>query len=187
MAKDIKSALKKAQGVWEDSEAAENAGRKKTKPGEYQCKIKSMEVEFAKSSKRLQVKTIFEVVSPEKYEGEEIWRFDGLTESGTPYFKAMARTLGLEVPEDLESLPDALEEFTDDFDSLVEVSVSTKDDFTNVFVNGLVDGESDDDDDDDDKKKKKKKDDDDNDDDNDDDDDDDDKKKKKKDKKKKKR
>lgn len=145
----IKKALDKMQGVWEDAEAAETGSKKKVKDGEYTCKIKSMNVELSKGSKRLQVKTIFEVVTPEKHEGEEIYRFDGLTEQGTPYFKAFCRTIGFEFPEKLKNLDDELQEFVENFEGEVEVTVSTKDEFTNVYVNGLVDGESDSDDDDD--------------------------------------
>jgi len=99
-----------------------------------------MEVELSKKQ-NLQVKTIYEVVEPEKYEGEEIWKFNGLNEQGIPYFKADAQKLGLNCPDKLQDLSDAIEEFVNDFDGLVEITVATKDEYQNVYVNGL-DGDS---------------------------------------------
>ena len=70
---DIKKKLKKLQDEYEGAEAAEPSSFKGMKDGDYVCKIKSMEVEEAKSSGRLQVKVVYEVVEPEKHEGVEIW------------------------------------------------------------------------------------------------------------------
>ena len=149
--------LEKAQDTWEESEPAET-GKGKVKPGEYVCKLKSMEVELAKSSGRLQVKTVLEVVEPEKYEGREIRRYDGLDETGIPYFKALCQKLGIEFPDKLKNLPDTLEEFVDDFDKTIEVYVVKVGDRTNTYINDVSgdedeDDDSKDDDDDDDKDK----------------------------------
>jgi len=135
MAKSIKKVLEGLQDDWKDAEVAE--GKKKVPDQEYVAKIQSMEVELSKNSGRPQVKTVFEIVEPEKYEGETVFRFDGLTEQGMPYFKGMAATLGIELPSKIKLLQTALTEFTDEFDGLVEITVSTKDGFTNVFVNGI--------------------------------------------------
>ena len=169
MAKSISKVLAGLQGEWDETET-----RKKLE-GDFVASIKSMEVELSKNSGRPQVKTVFEIVEPEKYEGETIFRFDGLTEQGMPYLKAMADTIGMELPSKLKDLPDTIAEF--ETDSLFEITIATKNDFTNVYVNG-VSGEDDNDDSDDDNDSNDDNDDDDDDtdvdDDNDDDDDDDD-------------
>ena len=167
MAKSISKVLAGLQDEWKEAEAAE--GRKKLE-GDFVASIKSMEVELSKNSGRPQVKTVFEIVEPEKYEGETVFRFDGLTEQGMPYLKAFADTIGMELPSKLKDLPDTIAEF--ETDSLFDITVATKNDFTNVYVNGVSgeEGEDDSDDDDDDSSS----DDDDDDDNNSDDDSDDD-------------
>jgi hypothetical protein len=186
---DIKKKLKKLQGDWEEAEAAEG-GRKRFKDGDYTGKLKSMEIGESKGSGRTQLVTAFEVVEPEKYEGEEIRMFNGIDDKGMPYLKLLCNQFGIEMPDDLVDLPDVVSEFADDFDGTVEIALVTKDGYQNVYVNevsGVDSDDDDDDDDDDDKKKKGKKDkkkdkkkkkgddddDDDDDDDNNDDDDDD--------------
>jgi FAD/FMN-containing dehydrogenase len=141
MAKSVDKELEKAQELYESTDAAEDTGGKKYKDGEYVCKLTSMEIELAKSSGRLQVKGIFEAVEPEKYEGVEIWKFWGLDEQGMPYFKLAANKLGMDLPSKTSKLPKYLEEFVSDFESLVDVTVATKDGRSNVYVNGIHEGE----------------------------------------------
>ena len=193
---DIKKKLKKLQGDWEESEAAEG-GRKRFKDGDFTVKLKSMEIGESKASGRVQLVTTFEVVEPEKYEGEEIRMYNGIDDKGMPYLKLLCNQFGIEIPDDLADLPGVVEEFAEDFDGTVEIALVTKDGYQNTYVNEVegVEGDDDDDDDDDDKKKKKSKDkkkdkkkpkdndddeDDDDDEDEDEDEDEDDKKKKKK-------
>lgn len=176
---NIQKQLKKLQGDWEEAEAAEG-GRKRFKDGDYVGKLNGMEVGEAKSSGRLQLVTTFEIVEPEKYEGQEHRMFNGIDDKGMPYLKLLCNQFGIDMPDDLADLPDVVKEFADDFDGTVEFALVTKDGYQNTYVNEVNDGSDDDDDDDDEKKKSKKKDkkkkdeDDDDDDDNDDSDDDDD-------------
>ena len=152
---DIKKKLKKLQGDWEEAEVAEG-GRKRFKDGDYTVKLKSMEIGESKGSGRTQLVTAFEVVEPEKYEGEEIRMFNGIDDKGMPYLKLLCNQFGMEMPDDLVDLPDTVSEFADDFDGTVEIALVTKDGYQNVYVNEVSGVDDDDDDDDDDDKKKKK-------------------------------
>ena len=95
---DIKKKLKKLQGDWEESEAAEG-GRKRFKDGDFTVKLKSMEIGESKASGRVQLVTTFEVVEPEKYEGEEIRMYNGIDDKGMPYLKLLCNQFGIEIPD----------------------------------------------------------------------------------------
>jgi len=169
---DIKKKLKKLQGDWEESEAAEG-GRKRFKDDNFTVKLKAMEVGESKSSGRTQLVTTFEVIEPEKHEGEEIRMFNGIDDKGMPYLKLLCNQFGIEMPDDLVDLPDTVSEFAEGFEGTIELALVTKDGYQNTYVNEVNDGISTD------KPKKNKTDDDGDDDDGDgddgDDDDDDDK------------
>ena len=171
---DIKKKLEKLQGDWEESEAAEG-GRKRFKDGDFTVKLKAMEVGESKSSGRTQLVTTFEVIEPEKHEGEEIRMFNGIDDKGMPYLKLLCNQFGIEMPDDLVDLPDTVSEFAEGFEGTIELALVTKDGYQNTYVNEVNDGISTD------KPKKNKTDDDGDDDDGDgdgddgDDDDDDDK------------
>lgn len=206
---DVSKDLKKMSKVWTKTEAKQGGGGNRLPDGEYKLKLVSMEVTKSKKG-RLQVATKFKVRKPKDLKGKETMTFHGLeNENNVAYFKGFCEVFGIELPDDMEELPEALEAFVNECEDDLTVKFKTN---TGGYQNMTIlavgenevetatsedsdddsdsDSDSDDDDDDDDddkkKKKKKKKDDDDDDDDSDssdDDDDDDDKKKKKKKKK----
>jgi len=207
---DVSKELSKLSKVWSKTEAKQGGGGgNRPEDGEKELELVSMKV--AKSKKgRLQVASLFKIRKPKNEKGKEYMTFRGLeNENNIAYFKGFAEVIGLELPDDMEDLPEAIESFVDEFEDRLTVKLKTKGEYQNMTVlavgdNKVADNDDsgsddsgsdddddsdsnsgDDDDDDDDKKKKKKKDDD--DDDNQDDPDDDDKEEKKKKKKKKKK
>lgn len=189
---EVSRELKKLGKTWQKTEAKQGGGGRQTEDGEYVLKLLSMEVGKSKNG-RLQVASKYKIRKPKDMKGKETMTFHGLeNENNIAYFKGFAEVIGLELPDDMEDLPDALESFVDEFedDLTVALKTSTKG-FQNMTILAVGDNEvessssseEEDDDDDDKKKKKKKKKDDDDDDAEEVEDDDDDKKKKKKKKK----
>jgi hypothetical protein len=138
MGRDINKALRNMKDVWEQTEAKEGGGR--VPDDDYLADIKVMELSFS-SSGRLQVNTTFEI-----YEGDEkgstIRRFDGLdNDTSMAYFKGYCAQIGLDAPEDIEELPDALKEFVDSNEDKFDITVKTINDFQNVYVTGVNDSD----------------------------------------------
>lgn len=138
----ITKELKKLQEEYEAAEPAEGLGGG-IPDDDYVVKISDMEINHSKNG-RLQVKVVYKVEEG-KYEGEEIWDFWGLDEQGLPYFKLNCNKVGIELPDDLEELPEVLEKFVEDNDDTIELTLKTKNDFQNKYINS--DGAADDDDD----------------------------------------
>ena len=198
---EVSKELKKLGKTWQKTEAKKGGGGGGIEDGDYVLKILSMEVGKSKKG-RLQVAAKYKIRKPKALKGKETMTFHGLVdENSIAYFKGMAEVIGLELPDDMEDLPEALEAFVDECEDELTVKFTTnKKGYQNMTILAVGDTEvessskeeADDDDDasddDDDKKKKKKKkkdeDEDDDADDASDDDDEDDKKKKKKKKKK---
>jgi hypothetical protein len=129
----ITKELKKLQDEYESAEPAEGFSGG-LPDGDYVVKISDMEINHSKNG-RLQVKVVYKVEEPAKYEGEEIWDFWGLDEQGFPYFKLNCNKVGIELPDDLEELPDILEKFVDDNKDTIELTLKTKNDFQNKYIN----------------------------------------------------
>lgn len=133
---DITDELAALDGVWK--ETAANKGGVNIADGDYVTKLSSMEINKSKKG-RLQVVSVF-TVADGNYMGKELYRFDGLdNETSISYFKAMCETVGLEYPESMVQLPDAIKEFTDHFDGMINITMKTKNDYQNLYVKGLVD------------------------------------------------
>ncbi len=133
------------QAIHEELAALDNTW-KETQPakigsnipdGDYIAKIARMEVGKSKAG-RLQVVTVF-AVADGNYAGKELYRFDGLDkEQSMSFFKAFCETVGLEIPESLIALPDAIKAFVDSFDNMVNITMRTKNEYQNLYVKGLV-------------------------------------------------
>lgn len=131
--KDIHKTLKSLASAWENAEPTSTF----TVPdADYIAKLVGMEIGFSKSG-RIQVVSIFEIADG-KMKGKEVKKFDGIeSDMGISFFKGYCEVIGLEYPEDIDDLPDAIEAFVDEFDALLNILVKTKDDFQNVTVKGL--------------------------------------------------
>lgn len=142
MASEVAKDLKKMSKMWAKTEAKQGGGGGSRLPdGEYLCKIVDMKVGKSKN-KRLQVVTEFKVKKPKDKKGKTFLKFSGLeSEDNIAYFKGFAEVLGLELPEDMEDLPEALESFVEEFDDDVTIKLVTKGDFQNSIVVAVGDNE----------------------------------------------
>lgn len=154
--KNVAKALRSLEGAWEQSEP-KSAGSG-VDDGDYTCKLEGMKICLSKN-KRLQVVSDFEIVDG-KFEGETLMKFDGIdSDVSMSWFKGYCEVLGLEVPEDIGDLPDAIETYLgENEDVLFNLRVKTKGDYQNMYLQGVIDDDgnneldpddNDDDDDDD--------------------------------------
>lgn len=137
VAKELRSLSK----TWAKTEAKTGGGG--IADGEYTMKLLSMEVGHSKNN-RLQVTEKWKVSSG-KLKGKEVLSFQGLSdEQSIAYFKGRCEVLGIELPDDMEELPDALESFVDENEALFTVKVKTNEKgFQNFFVQGVADEDAD--------------------------------------------
>jgi hypothetical protein len=154
MSKQIAKELKKLKDEWDEPA---KTGKTKLEDGEYTAKLTSMELTTSSSNKLMCVSE-FEIIEPEDFEGQTIKRFDMMSKESLPYFKGYAEKLGMEWPDDPENLESTIESFMEGFNEVCNITVKTKNDFTNIFLDAVGEESSDDDDKKDKKKKGKKKD-----------------------------
>ncbi len=183
----LKKKLKEYGKLWRKTKAAPPMGGD-LPDGNYIGKCISLTVNTSKASDRLQVSEKWKIVKPTKHKGRYLFAHIGLegkndeeTQTAMSFAKQRyEEVMGATLPEDdLTEMQDAFDSLVDkEADTRWKLSAKTKNDFQNLFVNGVSDGETVDDNDDDDDKKKSDDDDDDDKKKSDDDDDDDDKKKK---------
>lgn len=144
--KDIAKALKKYESSWENAEATRSS---QIPDNDYIAKLVDMEVTFSKNKKLMVVSTF--KIADGKLKGREVKKFDMLeTDQNMSYFKGYCEVLGIDIPDSITDLPEALAEFVDGFKELVNITVKTKDEYQNIYIKGVSDHDSDGDDDDDD-------------------------------------
>jgi len=171
---EVSKELRKLSKTWSKTEAKQGGGGNRLPDDEYKLKLLSMEVTKSKKG-RLQVASKFKVRRPKEAKGKETMTFHGLeNENNIAYFKGFCEVIGLELPDDMEELPEALENFVDECEDEFTVKlVTNKGGFQNMTILAVGDnevatseeeeepsgeeGEEGEDDDDDKKKKKKKK------------------------------
>lgn len=144
MATDIAKSLKKLSKTWSKAEARTTGTR--IPDGEYTAELISMEVGESKKG-RLQVSEKFKIAKG-KFKGKEIMAFHGLeSEQNIAFFKGHCEVLGVEIPDDMEDLPQSLESFVDDNAEEFALRVKTNDGgYQNISVMGTADDGSSDDD-----------------------------------------
>lgn len=109
--------------------------------GNYTAQLKEMKLGESKA-KRVQVVSTYEIVDGE-FEGKTVKRFDGLdNETSMGFFKGLCEVIGLEVPEDIGFLQDAMDEFVGGNNDLFDITVKTTKskegkEYSNLFVNGV--------------------------------------------------
>lgn len=140
MATDIAKSLKKLSKSWSKTEA--RTGGSQVKDGEYTAELVSMTVGTSKNG-RLQVAEKFKIASG-KLKGKEITTYHGLeNENNIAFFKGHCEVIGVDLPDDMEDLPDALESFVDDNAEEFSIRVKTNDGgYQNITVVGTADSES---------------------------------------------
>ena len=135
--KQISSVLSQMGDLWNEPAKV----KKQVEDGSYAARFIDMGVGLSQNSGRLQVTSQFEILAPEKYEGQKLQKFDGLeTTDGVGYFKGYATVIGLELPTSPDGLLEAIEAFkaSDNFKKAWTVVLRTSNGFTNIFVNGLA-------------------------------------------------
>lgn len=139
MAKDrrnrgsLKERLQNLQKDWESSEP--KVGGAKVPDNNYTAKITGAFVEEAKSSGRLQIHWIL-LVADGEYEGREIHKRDGIdTAENLPYVQGSLQVLNLNIPDSIDDIGDVLENAVG---LLVDITVATSDEFTNIYFNELL-------------------------------------------------
>ena len=138
--KAVAKALRSLEGSWEQSEPKSAGGN--VDDGDYTCKLTEMVIGLSKK-KRLQVVTSFEI-DDGKNEGETIMKFDGIdNDVSMSWFKGYCEVLGLEIPEDIGDLPQAIADYLEENnDTLFTLRLKTKGEYQNIFLQGVLDEEA---------------------------------------------
>lgn len=136
---DTTKLLKSLESAWSEAEA--KAVEFSTIPdGTYKGYLRSSVVELSKGG-NLQVHWTLQVADGE-YKNRKVHKFDRLeSEDNLGWLKGTMTTLGMKIPTKLTNLPKALNMFFEENgDSvLIDFTVRTKDEFTNVYINGKTD------------------------------------------------
>lgn len=105
--------------------------------GDYVGDLKEMKLEESKKNARLQVVTTIEIADGD-YVGKTVKRFDGLDkEQSIGYFKGLCEVIGFDIPEDIELLQEALDEFIANNTDLFNITIKMNDKYSNVYINGV--------------------------------------------------
>lgn len=139
MAGKIAKELKSLQKSWKDAEPQELGTFTKVPDGDYVAEIVGMVVELSKND-RPQIVYSLEILEG-KYEEKVIKKFDGLdNEMGIGYAKALLNLLEVEIPKNIAELPEAIDDwFSSNESTQVNMTVKTKDGYSNVYINSLAD------------------------------------------------
>ena len=130
----ISQELKILQKKWKKSKAKNIL--KPVPDGNYSVRVVDSRLEKAKSSDRLQIAQIMQIQKG-KYKDRMLYRYDGLeTEENIGYIKGMLKRLEIKIPKKIVKLTSAIEKC---IDLECEVTVRTKGEFTNVYINQLTD------------------------------------------------
>lgn len=139
--------LKLLQGKWAKSKA-----RNIMEPvpdGKYVAKIVDNRLERSKSSSRLQVVTVMQIIKG-KFEGRMVYKYSGLeTENNISFLKTDFKKIGIKLPKNIVNITKTLEET---IDKVIAIEIRTKGEFTNIWMNQIESDEEDADDDADDAK-----------------------------------
>lgn len=131
---DVAKSLKKMGKLWAKTEAKSGGGYTRLADGKYVTTLTGMKVGESKKG-RLQVGITFKVTKPKENKGKEVMKFYGLdNENNIAYFKGFAEVIGLELPDDVEDLPEAVASFVEDFEDSVTIQLKTNGDFQNLSL-----------------------------------------------------
>lgn len=137
--KKVAKMLSGLEDAWEQSEAQ---SFKSVPDGPYVAELKAMEVGLSKND-RLQVVSTYKIADG-KQKGHEVKRFDGIdSDVSMGWFKGYCEVLELDIPDSIKNLPEALETYAQECNELFNITVKTKDDYQNVYLNGKSEHSSD--------------------------------------------
>jgi hypothetical protein len=138
----IEKVLKQLESDWEDAEVRSSEGYFTPEDGAYVALLKSGSVEISQND-RLQV--VWELQMTEgKNKGASWKKFDGIDNPmGMSFVKGTLESVGIDVPSKITDLPKAIKNFFKENEDgvLVNVTVKTKNEFTNTYINGLAEDE----------------------------------------------
>jgi hypothetical protein len=136
MPKEVSAVLRTLKNAWRDAEP--NKGFEIYDDGDYLMQIAAMEVNLSKKQ-RIQVCTTLKFMDG-KYKDKEFLKFDGIdNDVSMGWFKGFCEVIGVELPEDIENLPEVLDDFVNETQDMLNVTLRTKDGYTNAFVKGISD------------------------------------------------
>jgi hypothetical protein len=128
--------LSKLAKIWSKTEARTGGI---VPVGTYAVEIKAVKIEDGKNGSP-KLHWTFEVADGD-YEGKKIPKWDNLeTDNNLAFVKGAMQALGLEIPDDIEDLEEALQEAVG---LSCEVRVVEKDEYINVYIQRLLDGDDD--------------------------------------------
>jgi hypothetical protein len=140
MGSEFSNRLKKLGGNWKKASKRDPSefGGSAIEDGIYRLRITGCELTESVSSGRLQIHWEFTVAEGES-KGEQVHDYDGLESEDNLFFlqRKLAR-LGKEVPEDVSTIETVLQEIEKER-PLIRARVKTKDDFTHVYINKMLD------------------------------------------------
>lgn len=135
---EIARELKQLQKEWKQSKAKKRGSR--LPEGKYIVRCIASKIARSRKAQRLQHEMALQVITPEKYKDKTFPRFTGLdNEGGLSWFKAEMKTLGLKLPKKIVNISRVIDEC---IDLVFEVEIRKNGDFTNVYINELVDEEA---------------------------------------------
>lgn len=139
MAGKVAKELKSLQKSWKEAEPQELGTFTKVPDADYEAAIVGMAVELSKND-RPQIVYSLEIKEG-KYEGKIIKKFDGLdNEVGIGYAKALLNLLEVPIPKDVTELPENVDDWiSSNEETMVNITVKTKDGYSNVYINSLMD------------------------------------------------
>jgi len=129
---DLHSELKLLQGKWAKSKA-----RNILEPvpdGKYTAKIVDNRLERSKSSNRLQVVTVMQIIKG-KFEGRMVYKYSGLeSENNISFLKSDFKKIGIGIPKNIVNLTKTLEET---IDKVIGIEIKTKGEYTNIWFSQI--------------------------------------------------
>lgn len=134
----IMGRLGKLQKEWKKAEP--RRGGAPVPDDNYSARIESAVLEESQQTERLQIHWTL-VIQDEDYEGKKLHKYDGINEErDLEWIQGTLEALELDIPDDITTIGEVLEETQG---LLVSITVSTKDEFTNVYFNELLEDDED--------------------------------------------
>ena len=130
---DLKDKLAQFDKEWEEAPVESSQQYEDLPDGKYQVVVDSVEITESKAG-NLMLKWEFGVFNG-AFKGRKAWKYNGLEKKEhIEWVKKDIFTAGLEIKK-ISDLPDRLKDL---LDRVLEVTIKTKNDFTNVYINKLV-------------------------------------------------
>lgn len=134
MAADIMKELKKLENSWQKAEARPQMEFQQIPDGQYpEVTCDKATLGYSKNG-RLQVTWDMKVLSG-AFKGQHVWTYSGITDQKSlEWLKTTFEALGAKMPKKLSNLPRFLESCVG---KKCSITVKTKGEFTNVYINKL--------------------------------------------------